>query len=212
MRCILINPHTLKAIQSRNTSQDLFSRRTMSIKICKHMRISAFAGLKIPLNHHILLAAADFHRVDEVFAFSHVHLINVARFISEMLSPLDETLHYAKINKNTLTELKYASQACNESKLTEKAFKNTKHWMIPSIVSPVKQNVPLKWRPFLPKTVDNEACTIARRLLADSEVVTSAFELVVIDLTRLSHDNRSSDSIIDFLLNSWHRKLSYLST
>lgn len=34
--------------------------------------------------------------------------------------------------------------------LTEKAFKNTKHWMIPSIVSPVRQNVPVRCRPRRP--------------------------------------------------------------
>lgn len=34
---------------------------------------------------------------------------------------------------------------------------------MPSIVSPVKQNVPVKWRPFLLTAVANDACTSARR-------------------------------------------------
>ena len=36
--------------------------------------------------------------------------------------------------------------------------------MMPSIVSPVKQNVPVRWRPFRPTAADaNEACTRALR-------------------------------------------------
>lgn len=34
---------------------------------------------------------------------------------------------------------------------------------MPSIVSPVKQNVPVRWRPFRPTAVANDACTSARR-------------------------------------------------
>lgn len=49
------------------------------------------------------------------------------------------------------------------SKLTENAFKNTKHCIIPSIVSPVRQNVPVRWRPLRPTAVASEACTRARR-------------------------------------------------
>lgn len=33
---------------------------------------------------------------------------------------------------------------------------------MPSIVSPVKQNVPVRWRPFRPTAVVNDACTSAR--------------------------------------------------
>lgn len=47
--------------------------------------------------------------------------------------------------------------------LTEKALRKTKHWIIPSIVSPVKQNVPVRWRPFRPTADANEACTRALR-------------------------------------------------
>lgn len=91
-----------------------------------------------------------------------------------------------------------------KQKLTENAFKNTKHWIIPSIVSPVRQNVPLKCRLFLPKTVDNDACTIARRWFANCDDVARAFELVVIDLIRLSQIKWSKDSIINFTLNSFY--------
>lgn len=34
---------------------------------------------------------------------------------------------------------------------------------MPSIVSPVKQNVPVRWRPLRPMAVANDACTRARR-------------------------------------------------
>lgn len=47
--------------------------------------------------------------------------------------------------------------------LTEKALRKTKHWIIPSIVSPVKQNVPVRWRPFRPTADANEAWTRALR-------------------------------------------------
>lgn len=80
--------------------------------------------------------------------------------------------------------------------LTEKAFKNTKHWMIPSIVSPVRQNVPLKCLPLRPNTVESDACTIARRCVANCDDVARALELVVIDLIRLSHIRRSNDSMV----------------
>jgi len=33
---------------------------------------------------------------------------------------------------------------------TEKAFRKTRHCMMPSIVSPVRQNVPVRWRPLRP--------------------------------------------------------------
>lgn len=68
--------------------------------------------------------------------------------------------------------------------------------MIPSIVSPVRQNVPLKCFPFLPKTVDNEACTIALRWLENWDDVVIAFELVANDRICLSQINRSSDDSI----------------
>lgn len=45
--------------------------------------------------------------------------------------------------------------------LTENAFRNTRHCIMPSIVSPVKQNVPVKWRPFRPITEQRLACTKA---------------------------------------------------
>lgn len=49
------------------------------------------------------------------------------------------------------------------SELTENAFRNTRHCIIPSIVSPVRQNVPVRWRPLRPTAVANDACTNARR-------------------------------------------------
>lgn len=48
-------------------------------------------------------------------------------------------------------------------KLTENALRKTRHCIIPSIVSPVRQNVPVKWRPFLPTADASEAWTRARR-------------------------------------------------
>lgn len=86
--------------------------------------------------------------------------------------------------------------------LTEKAFKNTRHWIIPSIVSPCRQNVPLKCLLFRPNTVDNDACTIARRWLADCEDVAKASELVVIALIFLSHIKRSIDSIVTGIISN----------
>lgn len=38
--------------------------------------------------------------------------------------------------------------------LTEKAFKNTRHCIIPSIVSPVRQNVPVRCRPLRPTAAE----------------------------------------------------------
>lgn len=52
--------------------------------------------------------------------------------------------------------------------LTEKAFKNTKHWMIPSMVSPVKQKVPVMCRPLRPTAEASDAWTRARRWPCDS--------------------------------------------
>lgn len=49
------------------------------------------------------------------------------------------------------------------TELTENAFRNTRHCIIPSIVSPVRQNVPVRWRPLRPTAVANDACTSARR-------------------------------------------------
>lgn len=45
--------------------------------------------------------------------------------------------------------------------LTENAFRNTRHCMMPSIVSPVKQNVPVRWRPLRPITEQRLAWTKA---------------------------------------------------
>lgn len=50
--------------------------------------------------------------------------------------------------------------------LTEKALRKTKHCMIPSIVSPVRQKVPVRWRPFLSPSAGAAArlaCTRAPR-------------------------------------------------
>lgn len=54
-------------------------------------------------------------------------------------------------------------EAIEKLMLTEKALRKTKHWIMPSIVSPVKQNVPVRWRPFRPTADANEACTRALR-------------------------------------------------
>lgn len=48
----------------------------------------------------------------------------------------------------------------NES-LTEKALRKTRHCIMPSIVSPVKQKVPLRCRPLRPITEQRLACTKA---------------------------------------------------
>lgn len=32
--------------------------------------------------------------------------------------------------------------------ITEKALRKTRHWMMPSMVSPVRQKVPVRWRPL----------------------------------------------------------------
>ncbi|KYM83843.1 hypothetical protein ALC53_05703 [Atta colombica] len=45
--------------------------------------------------------------------------------------------------------------------LTEKALRKTRHCMMPSIVSPVKQKVPLRCRPLRPITEQRLACTKA---------------------------------------------------
>lgn len=34
--------------------------------------------------------------------------------------------------------------------LTEKALRKTRHWMMPSMVSPARQKVPVRWRPLRP--------------------------------------------------------------
>lgn len=59
--------------------------------------------------------------------------------------------------------IKVAMQYRNQ--LTEKAFKNTRHWMMPSIVSPVRQNVPVRCLPLRPTeaVVARLACTRALR-------------------------------------------------
>ena len=43
-----------------------------------------------------------------------------------------------------------ASKSININIRTEKAFRKTRHCMMPSIVSPVRQNVPVRWRPLRP--------------------------------------------------------------
>lgn len=45
--------------------------------------------------------------------------------------------------------------------LTEKALRKTRHCMMPSIVSPVKQKVPVRCRPLRPITEQRLACTKA---------------------------------------------------
>lgn len=45
--------------------------------------------------------------------------------------------------------------------LTEKALRKTRHCIMPSIVSPVKQKVPLRCRPLRPITEQRLACTKA---------------------------------------------------
>lgn len=51
----------------------------------------------------------------------------------------------------------------NRVQLTENALRKTKHCIIPSIVSPVRQNVPVKCRPRRPTAADvaKLACTNA---------------------------------------------------
>ncbi|KAG5887549.1 hypothetical protein JTB14_000405 [Gonioctena quinquepunctata] len=51
------------------------------------------------------------------------------------------------------------------SKLTENALRNTRHCIMPSIVSPVRQKVPVKCLPLRPNAADvaKLACTSARR-------------------------------------------------
>jgi hypothetical protein len=42
------------------------------------------------------------------------------------------------------------TQPINRAIRTEKALRKTRHCMMPSIVSPVRQNVPVRWRPLRP--------------------------------------------------------------
>lgn len=49
--------------------------------------------------------------------------------------------------------------------LTENALRKTRHWMIPSMVSPVRQNVPVKWRPLRPTA----EAVIEAKLVADTK-------------------------------------------
>lgn len=67
--------------------------------------------------------------------------------------------------------------------------------MMPSMVSPVRQKVPLRCLPFRPYTVDKEACTNALLLLFNCDVGNSAFDK---GRKRFSQIKRSNDSIIKF--------------
>lgn len=59
----------------------------------------------------------------------------------------------------------------SQMRLTENALRKTRHCMIPSIVSPFRQNVPDKCRPFRPITEHRLACTNA---FCDLELVVNA--------------------------------------
>lgn len=58
---------------------------------------------------------------------------------------------------------------------------------MPSIVSPVKQNVPVRWRPFRPTADANDAWTRARRLPCDNGKLGGSGAVRM---------NRSSESIV----------------
>lgn len=79
------------------------------------------------------------------------------------------------------------------SQLTENALRNTRHWMMPSIVSPVSENVPVRWRPLRPTAEASEACTSALRLPCESGRLGGSGAVRM---------NRSSESIVVHLLRS----------
>lgn len=93
-------------------------------------------------------------------------------------------------NSNYKKKIKKSNQT-----LTENALRKTRHCMMPSMVSPVRQKVPLRCLPFRPYTVDKEACTNALLLLFNCDVGNSAFDK---GRKRFSQIKRSNDSIIKF--------------
>lgn len=115
----------------------------------------------------------------------------------------DDKLHFELPFDKYLQEKLFVDFQYQRKKLTENAFRNTSNWTMPSIVSPAKHKVPLRCLFCLFKTVDSEACTMARRWFERSVVDASAFALGSVessDLICFLHTTFSNDDDCDSIL------------
>lgn len=86
----------------------------------------------------------------------YIKIVKIDQCINHKFSIFKYDIQLWYLNTNKI--LKYIHTKCI---LTENAFRNTRHCMMPSIVSPVKQNVPVRWRPLRPITEQRLAWTKA---------------------------------------------------
>lgn len=81
-------------------------------------------------------------------------------------------------------------------RLTENAFRNTKHWMIPSIVSPVKQKVPVRCLPLRPTVAVVAKLAWTNALLGREDVLAGVATGFAVLIRR---SNESISSVIQTL-------------
>lgn len=173
-----------------------------NVYMCEHMKflLTLYVWTKNLLNHQIFSSTKPFYFFFSLFIWLIFWVCTAKHFILFHITAEKTTAFIIRTLIHNESFVRRKKKILEKTKLTEKAFKNTKHWIMPSMVSPVRQNVPLKCLPLRPKTVDNDACTIARRWLLNWDVVASAFEELVNAFKRLSHIKRSKDSIVIIII------------
>lgn len=79
---------------------------------------------------------------------NHLEAPSTASFTALLSQMIIATLRI--LRQHHYTASKSINPSININIRTEKAFRKTRHCMMPSIVSPVRQNVPVRWRPLRP--------------------------------------------------------------
>lgn len=97
----------------------------------------------------------EWYEVNDLFAFLRSFYRGVSRAFVTCFGGISP--HSARTGR-VYGPSRHCSWCCIR---TENAFRNTRHCMMPSIVSPVKQNVPVRWRPLRPITEQRLAWTKA---------------------------------------------------